>query len=83
MSSIIRPASREPRSHTIDGVTYHWKVRIPAVLRCDCGRQVQLTGFTNTCACGADYNSCGQRLGPRSQWGEETGEQLSDILRIP
>jgi len=53
-----------------------------AVLRCDCGRDVVLSGFTNTCACHADYNSAGQRLAPRSQWGEETGEHLSDILNI-
>lgn len=37
--------------------------------------------FTNTCDhCGADYNSSGQRLASRSQWGEETGETASDIL---
>ena len=39
--------------------------------------------FTNTCPeCGADYNWAGQRLAPRDPWGEETGEHLSDILRI-
>lgn len=55
-----------------------------AVGRCEsCGREVELAHFTNTCECGADYNSCGQRLGPREFWGEETGEHLSDILRIP
>ncbi len=32
--------------------------------------------------CGADYNSSGQMLADRSQWGEETGESLADILRI-
>ena len=52
---------------------------------CDvCGTEVELGHFTCTCAkCGADYNWGGQRLAPRSQWGEETGENLSDILRIP
>ena len=55
----------------------------PAIGLCDhCGREVELGGFTNTCDCGADYNSSGQRLADRSQWGEETGESLSDILRI-
>ena len=50
---------------------------------CTCGNVVQLGGFTNTCSkCGADYNWAGQRLAPRSQWGEETGESLADILRI-
>ena len=47
----------------------------PAVGRCDCGAKVTLAAFTNTChKCGADYNQSGQRLAPRSQWGEETGE---------
>lgn len=53
----------------------------PVVL-CDCGREVLCDRFTNTCDCGADYNFAGQRLADRSQWGEETGESLSDILRI-
>jgi len=53
----------------------------PAVGECDeCGEEVYLTGFTNTCECGADYNMSGQRLAPRSQWGEETSETLADIL---
>ena len=50
---------------------------------CSCGQEVMLTGFTNTCNCGLDYNSSGELLAPRSQWGEETGESLSDILGIP
>lgn len=49
--------------------------------RCHCGRIVECRGFTNTCDCGADYNHAGQRLAPRSQWGEETGETAADILR--
>lgn len=53
-----------------------------AVGRCSCGREVLLRGFTNTCECGADYNISGQRLAPRSQWGEETGESVADILAI-
>jgi hypothetical protein len=53
----------------------------PAVGECeDCGEEVQLAGFTNTCDCGVDYNMSGQRLADRSQWGEETGESVSDIL---
>ena len=48
-----------------------------------CGAPVELHGFTNTCdGCGQDYNMSGQELAPRSQWGEETGESLGDILRI-
>ena len=39
--------------------------------------------FTNTCdRCGDDYNSAGQRLAPREQWGEETGESAADILSV-
>ena len=55
----------------------------PAVWVC-CHTEFHCDRFTNTCPdCGADYNSSGQQLADRSQWGEETGEHLSDILRIP
>ena len=55
----------------------------PRIGRCDCGCEVWLDRFTNTCeSCGIDYNSAGQELAPRDQWGEETGESLSDILNI-
>ena len=55
----------------------------PAVGECnDCGESVCLSGFTNTCECGADYNMSGQQLASRSQWGEETGESVSDILSV-
>lgn len=30
--------------------------------------------------CGTEHNSFGQRLAPRSQWGEETGESYGDII---
>lgn len=49
---------------------------------CECGEKVELSGFTNTCDCGADYNMSGQRLADRSQWGEDTGEHPADIARI-
>lgn len=32
-------------------------------------------------SCETDYNSSGQRLAPRSQWGWDTGESVSDILQ--
>lgn len=51
-------------------------------LKCDCGTTVYLSGFTNTCRCGRDYNSFGQLLAPRSQWGEETGESWQEILEV-
>ena len=51
----------------------------PAIIKCHCGCNVELYGFTNTCDCGADYNMSGQQLASREQWGEETGEQYSDL----
>ncbi len=48
--------------------------------RCVCGKEVALLKFTNTCECGKDYNMSGSLLANRSQWGEETGESVSDIL---
>lgn len=63
------------------GVVAHpYRYREPAVGRCVCGSTVSLGHFTNPCECGRDYNSAGQLLAPRSQWGEETGESVSDIL---
>lgn len=51
----------------------------PAVLKCDCETHIELADFTNTCEkCGADYNFAGQRLAPREQWGEETGEHWTE-----
>lgn len=55
------------------------RVKVPAIGRCDCGRNVVLANFTNTCDCGRDYNWNGSLLAPREQWGEETGEHWSDI----
>ena len=43
-----------------------------------CGNLITCNNFTNTCFCGTDYNSAGQKLADRSQWGEETGEHPSD-----
>lgn len=59
---------------------YPWKQVIPALLHCDCGFNVLLDHSINTCRCDADYNPFGQRLAPREQWGEETGETYADIL---
>ena len=55
----------------------------PAIGRCECGEEVTLDGFTCPCECGRDYNSFGQLLSPRSQWGYETGEHPADVARIP
>ncbi len=55
----------------------------PAVGLCNrCKAEVHLVGFTNTCECGADYNMSGQELASRSQWGEETGESVADIMSL-
>lgn len=55
----------------------------PTIIECSCGEHVALGNFTNTCHnCYSDYNMSGQLLADRSQWGEETGESLSDILSI-
>lgn len=57
--------------------------REPKIIQCKCGRRVECDGFTNTCdRCGADYNWAGERLAPRSEWGEETGESAADIMAI-
>lgn len=56
-------------------------MRAPKIITCACGRTLPCPEFTNTCACGRDYNFAGQALAPRSQWGEETGETVDDILR--
>ncbi len=61
--------------------SYTKTVATAAIGECNaCGRDVHLHGFTNTCECGLDYNMSGQQLACRSQWGEETGESLADIL---
>lgn len=58
---------------------YRWSYRVAHTGRCSCGTEVYLDSFTNTCGgCGADYNSAGQLLAPRCQWGEETGEHWSE-----
>ncbi len=60
-----------------------WKNVEPRIGLCDCGEEVELEGFTNTCErCGNDYNASGQLLAPREQWGEETGETAADLLCI-
>ena len=53
--------------------------RVPAQIKC-CGKWMSLGKFTNTCKCGADYNSSGQLLASRDQWGEETGEHWTECL---
>jgi hypothetical protein len=42
------------------------------VVKCSgCGEEVICADFTNTCACGMEYNFAGQTLKPRDQWEEE------------
>jgi hypothetical protein len=56
-----------------------YKVSAP-VIKCDCGKEVVCSAFTNACSCGRDYNMSGSQLAPRRQWGEETGETANDII---
>jgi hypothetical protein len=60
--------------------TLEWRRTIPARGRCVCGAEVALSGFTNACDCGRDYDMGGSLLAPREQWGEETGETAAQIL---
>ena len=77
-----RQSNIEPR---VENCSYdYWE---DAAIRCDvCGSEVVLSGFTNTCDncltndVIVDYGLSGQRLAPREQWGEETGETYADIV---
>lgn len=65
-----------------EGVTdYSRNYTHAAVGKCDCGEEVILDSFTNTCSCNRDYNMSGQLLSPREFWGEECNETAEDILR--
>jgi hypothetical protein len=87
VTECARDGYRQCLTGTIDGkkvvdngiVRYEHSYYQPAIGRCDCGQEMTLGRFTNTCECGRDYNSAGQMLAPRSQWGEETGETYADI----
>lgn len=61
-------------------VRYEHSYWEPAILKCDCGRELQLDSCAipdyNRCECGRGYNNSGQELAPPSQWGEETGERF-------
>jgi hypothetical protein len=53
----------------------------PGQMRCDCGAIIELwrAGADVGCdRCDRSYNSSGQLLADRSQWGEETGETAFD-----
>lgn len=86
----LEPAAAENYSSCTDG-TYKindlgirkYGFKTPAIGICDdCGLEVELIGFTNTCACGADYNKWGSYLAPREQWGWDTGETVEEILSV-
>jgi hypothetical protein len=63
-------------SHTFD----YW---LPGLMKCDCDEELEMHGGGRDihCDCGRSYNSAGQLLAPRSQWGEETGECAADYDR--
>ena len=54
----------------------------PGEIDCvNCKETVVLhSSWLNTCECGIDYDGSGNKLAPRSQWGEETGETWYDTL---
>lgn len=68
---------RPGRWQTIQEPETRWEKGHTEV-RCDCGRKVHCSEFTNGCDCGRDYNWNGQLLAPRQHWGEETGEHWSE-----
>ena len=77
MPDIIRHEKRfRPRG-------YGYREFQAPVIKCACGEEVVCERFTNACECGRDYGRSGDLLASRSQWGEETGEHIADILRIP
>jgi len=53
----------------------------PEEYRCHCGATIYSNGpgrDIDCPKCGDNFNSAGQQLAPRSQWGEETGETAAD-----
>lgn len=51
---------------------YSHSYREGPTVECDCGRHVHCDdSWANGCECGREYNSSGQQLAPRSQWGAE------------
>lgn len=56
----------------------------PLIVRCNCGECLEgwrAGGDVSCDLCGREYNSSGQMLADRSQWGKETGEHPADIAR--
>ena len=58
--------------------------KVVRVLTCDCGQVFELIDWwAEACpGCGQEYNGAGQKLAPRSQWGEETGETFIEGEKI-
>jgi hypothetical protein len=83
LANYMRCVSGDYRVKDCGVVSYPWRCIHPAVGLCDhCQSQVSLEGFTNTCECGADFNMSGQILSHRSNWGNDTGESIDDILSV-
>lgn len=57
-------------------------VRTDGLMKCDCDKELVIFSSHDIhCDCGRSYNSAGQLLAPREQWGEETGETAADYDR--
>ena len=79
MSETYEEVTAERRVRIEDRGATRPPKRVPEI-KC-CGAWVSCDSFTNTCdRCAADYNFAGQRLAPRSCWGEETGEHPDDCV---
>jgi hypothetical protein len=67
----LRMVRHDPKRYPARLECRKWTETIPAVIECvACGSPVELIDqWASSCPkCGTEYNGCGQRLAPRSQW---------------
>jgi len=81
-NNMIRHREMKVENVVINGQTFERVYFEPAIVRCDCGHEIELhDSMANGCDhCDREYNGSGQLLADRCFWGEETGESVSDIL---
>lgn len=69
--SNLEKCERGELNVTFEGIVdYSHTYFVPSLGECECGQELMLDRFTVECDCGRLYNSSGQELAPRSQWGE-------------